>query len=78
MNTLADAMFVMGAAARDAARALRESSSDTRNEALRVAASALRARAPEILSANAADLKAATDSSAARANSAGPEFLVSP
>jgi glutamate-5-semialdehyde dehydrogenase len=65
MNTLADAMFVMGAAARDAARALRESSGDTRNEALRVAASALRARAPEILAANAADLKAATDSSAA-------------
>jgi len=65
MNTLADAMFVMGAAAREAARALRESSGDTRNEALRVAASALRARAPEILSANAADLKAATDSSAA-------------
>ena len=58
-------MLAMGQAARDAARALRESSNDTRSEALRVAASALRARAPEILSANAADLKAAIDSSAA-------------
>jgi glutamate-5-semialdehyde dehydrogenase len=58
-------MLAIGAAARDAARALRESSNDTRSEALRVAASALRARAPEILAANAEDLKAATDSSVA-------------
>ncbi len=58
-------MLAMGAAARDAARTLRESSNDTRNEALRVAASALRARVPEILFANAEDLKAAADSSAA-------------
>jgi glutamate-5-semialdehyde dehydrogenase len=58
-------MLAMGAAARDAARTVRESSNDTRNEALRVAASALRARVPEILSANAEDLKAAADSSAA-------------
>jgi glutamate-5-semialdehyde dehydrogenase len=58
-------MLAMGEAARNAARALRESSNDTRSEALRVAASALRARAPEILTANAADLKAATDVSAA-------------
>ena len=65
MSALADEMLAMGTAARDAARALRESANDTRNEALRVAASALRARAPEILSANAADLNAAVDSSAA-------------
>lgn len=65
MSALADEMLAIGAAARDAARALRESSGDTRNEALRAAASALRARATEILSANAADLKAATDSSPA-------------
>ncbi|HEX7725303.1 MAG TPA: glutamate-5-semialdehyde dehydrogenase [Rhizomicrobium sp.] len=58
-------MLAIGAAARDAARLLRESSNDTRSEALRVAASALRARAPEILAANAEDLKAATDSSVA-------------
>ena len=58
-------MLAMGQAAREAARALRESSDDTRSEALRVAASALRARAPEILSANAEDLKAATNASAA-------------
>jgi glutamate-5-semialdehyde dehydrogenase len=58
-------MHALGAAARDAARALRESSNDTRSEALRVAASALRARAPEILAANAEDLKAAAHSSAA-------------
>jgi glutamate-5-semialdehyde dehydrogenase len=55
----------IGSAARSAARALRESSNDTRNEALLVAASALRARAAEILSANAADLQTAKDSSAA-------------
>jgi len=59
-------MHALGAAARDAARVLRESSNDTRSEALRVAASALRARAPEILAANAEDLKAAAHSSAAR------------
>ena len=58
-------MHALGAAARDAARVLRESSNDTRSEALRVAASALRARAPEILAANAEDLKAAAHSSAA-------------
>jgi glutamate-5-semialdehyde dehydrogenase len=55
----------VGAAARDAAKALRESSNDTRNEALLVAASALRARTGEILSANAIDLKEAKDSSPA-------------
>jgi glutamate-5-semialdehyde dehydrogenase len=55
----------VGMAARDAARKLRESSNDTRNEALRVAASALRARTKEILVANAEDVKAAKDSSAA-------------
>ena len=61
-------MLAMGEAARHAARVLRESSNDTRSEALRVAASALRARRPEILSANAADLKEAMDSSAAMRN----------
>jgi glutamate-5-semialdehyde dehydrogenase len=55
----------VGLAARDAARALRESSNDTRNESLLVAASALRARTAEILFANAADVKEAKDSSAA-------------
>ncbi|HSM96752.1 MAG TPA: glutamate-5-semialdehyde dehydrogenase [Rhizomicrobium sp.] len=62
---LAREMQAMGEAARAAARALREASNDTRSEALRVAASALRARTPEILSANAADVKAATDCSPA-------------
>ncbi|HUB84911.1 MAG TPA: glutamate-5-semialdehyde dehydrogenase [Rhizomicrobium sp.] len=56
---------MVGIAAREAARALRESSNDTRNEALRVAASALRARCKEILAANAQDMKTAKDSSAA-------------
>ena len=58
-------MQCIGSAARDAARALRESSNDTRNEALRVAASALRVRSTEILSANVDDVKTAKDSSAA-------------
>ena len=66
--SLRDEMLAMGVAARHAARVLRESSDDTRSEALRVAASALRARRPEILSANAADLKEAMDSSAAMRN----------
>jgi len=65
MSALLGEMRAIGAAARDAARALRESSNDTRSEALRVAASALRARTSEILAANAADVKAAKDSSAA-------------
>ena len=56
---------MVGIAAREAARTLRESSNDTRNEALRVAASALRARCKEILAANAQDMKTAKDSSAA-------------
>jgi glutamate-5-semialdehyde dehydrogenase len=55
----------IGKSARDAARILRESSNDTRNEALRVAASALRARTEEILAANEADVKGAKGSSAA-------------
>ena len=58
-------MQCIGSAARAAARALRESSSDTRNEALRVGASALRVRSAEILSANVDDVKTAKDSSAA-------------
>jgi glutamate-5-semialdehyde dehydrogenase len=65
MSELKSELRIVGSEARDAARALRESANDTRNEALLVAASALRARSAHILSANAADRKAATDSSAA-------------
>jgi glutamate-5-semialdehyde dehydrogenase len=65
VSNLKSELRVLGLAARNAARTLRESSNDTRNEALRVAASALRVRTKEILAANAVDVKAAKGSSAA-------------
>ena len=49
----------MGAAARDAARALREADDATKTKALRAAAAAIRARKSEILAANAEDMEAA-------------------
>jgi len=58
-DALAAEMMTIGAAARDAARAMREASDDTKTKALRVAAAAIRSRAAEILAANKADLEAA-------------------
>ncbi|MBS0472653.1 MAG: glutamate-5-semialdehyde dehydrogenase [Proteobacteria bacterium] len=54
-------MLSLGAAAKAAARALREASTETKNKALDAAAAALRAHAKDILAANAEDLKAASD-----------------
>jgi glutamate-5-semialdehyde dehydrogenase len=51
-------MLALGRAARIAARTLRESSSAQRTGALKAAAAAIRARAQEILSANAKDIEA--------------------
>jgi len=58
-DALAAEMMTIGAAAREAARAMREASDDTKTKALRVAAAAIRSRAAEILAANKADLEAA-------------------
>jgi glutamate-5-semialdehyde dehydrogenase len=58
-TVLAAEMNRLGASARAAARAVRESSDEVRNKALTVAAGAIRARAGEILAANAADVAAA-------------------
>ena len=55
-ESLAAEMCVMGIAARDAARALREASTDAKNNALLAAAAAIRAHANEILEANAQDM----------------------
>jgi glutamate-5-semialdehyde dehydrogenase len=52
----ASEMRALGHAARAAARAMREASTDTKNKALHAAAKALRARMKEILTANAEDL----------------------
>jgi glutamate-5-semialdehyde dehydrogenase len=60
-SPLAAEMCVLGIAARDAARALREASTETKNKALRVAAAAIRAHAPQIKSANAEDMAHARD-----------------
>jgi glutamate-5-semialdehyde dehydrogenase len=57
---LAAEMMAIGAAARDAARAMREAGSDAKTKALQVAAAAIRSRAAEILAANKADIAAAT------------------
>ncbi|HEY5338715.1 MAG TPA: glutamate-5-semialdehyde dehydrogenase [Rhizomicrobium sp.] len=62
---LKDDMMAMGRAAHAAARVLRESSNDMRNAALRAAASALRARAKDILAANRKDVASAQNASAA-------------
>jgi glutamate-5-semialdehyde dehydrogenase len=52
-------MLAIGAAARDAARAMREASDTIKTEALLHAAGAIRARKAEILAANAKDIEAA-------------------
>jgi glutamate-5-semialdehyde dehydrogenase len=58
-DALAAEMMTIGAAARDAARAMREASDEAKTQALRVAAAAIRSRAAEILAANKADVEAA-------------------
>jgi glutamate-5-semialdehyde dehydrogenase len=58
-DALAAEMMAIGAAARDAARAMREASDDAKTKALHVAAAAIRHRAAEILEANRADIDAA-------------------
>jgi len=59
-SALSGEMLVLGRSAKDAARILREASTDTKNKALRAAAAAIRARANEIGDANAIDVKKAT------------------
>jgi glutamate-5-semialdehyde dehydrogenase len=58
-DALAAEMMNIGAAARDAARAMREADDETKTHALMVAAGAIRARAGAILAANAQDIEAA-------------------
>ncbi|MGZ5937684.1 MAG: glutamate-5-semialdehyde dehydrogenase [Rhizomicrobium sp.] len=50
-------MLELGKRAKDASRALREASTETKNKALRAAAVAIRNRAKEILAANAQDMR---------------------
>jgi glutamate-5-semialdehyde dehydrogenase len=59
-SALSGEMLALGRSAKGAARTMREASTDTKNEALRAAAAAIRARANEIGVANARDLRAAT------------------
>ena len=58
-DALAAEMMAVGAAARDAARAMREAGSDAKTRALTIGAAAIRARATEILAANKGDIEAA-------------------
>jgi glutamate-5-semialdehyde dehydrogenase len=58
-DALAAEMAAIGAAARDAARAMREASDETKTRALNIAAAAIRSRAAEILAANQGDVEAA-------------------
>ena len=58
-DALAAEMTAIGAAARDAARAMREASDETKTKALKIAAAAIRNRAAEILAANRGDIDAA-------------------
>src|SRR3984885_15123180 len=58
-DALAAEMMAVGAAAREAARPLREADDATKTKALKEAARAIRARKAEILAANARDLEAA-------------------
>ncbi len=58
-------MKALGHSAREAARALRETPTETKNIALKFAAAAIRKHAPKILAANAQDLAAAKDLTAA-------------
>ena len=50
-------MLALGKRAKDASRALREATTETKNKALRAAAAAIRTRAKEILAANAQDMR---------------------
>lgn len=59
LANLAAEMLTIGAAAREAARAMREASDETKTRALKVAAATIRSRAAEILAANKADIEAA-------------------
>ncbi len=52
-------MMTIGAAAREAARAMREASDETKTRALTIAAAAIRSRAADILAANQGDIEAA-------------------
>ena len=58
-DALAAEMMAIGAAARDAARAMREASDAAKTKALTVAAAAIRRRAAEIMAANQGDIEAA-------------------
>src|SRR3569833_1985564 len=58
-DALAAELMAIGAAARDAARAMREASGDAKTMSLTVAAAAIRSRAAEILEANKGDDEAA-------------------
>jgi glutamate-5-semialdehyde dehydrogenase len=58
-ESLAAEMMTIGAAARQAARAMREASDAAKTKALMVGASTIRARAEEIFAANRGDLEAA-------------------
>ena len=58
-SLLKSEMLALGRRARDAARVLREASSETKNEALHAAADAIRAHAAAILAANAKDMNEA-------------------
>jgi glutamate-5-semialdehyde dehydrogenase len=58
-DALTAEMMTIGAAARDAARAMREAGDETKTKALTVAAATIRSRAAEILAANKADIEAA-------------------
>jgi len=58
-DALAAEMLAIAAAARDAARAMREASDATKTKTLTVAAAAIRRRAAEILTANQGDVDAA-------------------
>jgi glutamate-5-semialdehyde dehydrogenase len=57
-SLLKDEMLALGQQARDAARAMREASTETKNKALLAAAAAIRAQKREILAANAEDVRA--------------------
>ena len=58
-DALTAEMLTVGAAAREAARAMREASDEAKTKALMVAAAAIRSRAAEILAANKDDIEAA-------------------
>jgi glutamate-5-semialdehyde dehydrogenase len=58
-DALTAEMLAVGAAARQAARAMREASAEQKTRALMTAAAAIRARKAEILAANAGDIEAA-------------------